>query len=66
MTDIEAVNNQINNFVNEIHRLREPITPTKEQIEYIGNKVILNPRKYAYKIRGIIREWEKIRGGEKC
>ena len=36
MYDIEAVNNQIDNLINEIHRLKEPIEPTKEQIEKVA------------------------------
>lgn len=64
---VEAVNGAINNFVKDIHKLQEPKTPTKEQIEKIWgnhfdttNTFILT---YVDKklIEIIINEWEKIR-----
>lgn len=60
---VESANQCVNGLVAEIHRLQEPKTPTKEQIDFIANKVVLNPRKngFGYKIRRIIAEWEKIR-----
>lgn len=60
---VEAANGAIDNLINDIHKLQEPKTPTKEQIDKVADKVkemlhIPDPRTIALVA---ILEWEKIR-----
>lgn len=57
---VEAANGAIDNLVNDIHKLQEPKTPTKEQIEYLKTK-IPDCASVETKLFFAITEWEKIR-----
>lgn len=58
---VEAVNSAIDNLINDIHKLQEPKTPTKEQIDYIRKQMDLLSTPLEDIPVIAIEIWEKIR-----
>ena len=58
---VEAANGAIDNLVKDIHKLQEPKTPTKEQIDYIRNQMDLLSTPLEDIPVIAIEIWERIR-----
>lgn len=71
--EMQDLQRAVDSEASEVVRLREPIVPTKEQIEYIGKNMPTWVCEFGGEcvpapevIEKIITEWEKIRGTEPC
>lgn len=58
---VEAANGAIDNLIEDIHKLQEPKTPTKEQIDYIRKQIDLLSTPLEDIPVIAIEIWEKIR-----